>query len=80
VVMAEQCDQYAQMYLSFASVARLNMFITGGALVYSKPESNPEVFNGFIQAKSVHSKLRTANYTEIHDEAVTWMKFGYGYW
>jgi hypothetical protein len=77
VVVAEQGDPYAQLYMSFAYVAQLNVFIAGGALVYSKPEPNPEVFKGFIDAKSVYSKLRIANFTEIHEEVDTWNFIGY---
>jgi hypothetical protein len=77
VVMAEQGDQYAQMYISFAFAAQLNVFIVGGSLLYSKPEANPKVFKDFIDAKSVYTKLRIANFTELHDEVVTWNEIGY---
>lgn len=75
--MAEQGDPYAQLYMSFAYAAQVNVFIAVTALVYSKPESNPEVFKGFLDAKSVYSKLRIANFTEIHEEVDTWNEIGY---
>ena len=77
IVMAEQSDHFAHMFLSMAYAAQLNAFVAGGALVYTKPEANPEVFKGFLDAKSVYSKLRIANLTEIHDEVVTWNEIGY---
>lgn len=77
VVMAEQDDPYAQLFLSFAYAAQLNVFITGGALVYTKPEPNPEVFKGFTDMKSLYKTLRIANFTEIYDEVNTWNEIGY---
>ena len=76
-VMAEQGDPYAQFYLSFAYVAQLNVFVAVGALVYTKPEPNPEVFRGFTDAKSVYKTLKIANFTEIYEEVNALNQIGY---
>ena len=79
IVIAEQGDQYAQMFMNFVYVAKLKLFVSGASLVYSKPQPNPEVFKGFIDAKSGYSTLRIENFTAIHDEVATWCEVGLRY-
>lgn len=77
VVLEEQGDPYAQILLSFAYIAQINMFITVGALVYSQPEPDPEVFKRFKEEKSLYQTLKITNLTEIYDEITALNEIGY---
>lgn len=78
-MIAEQSDPYAQLYTSFAYAAQLNTYIIGGALVYSKPEKDPEVFKEFkaLSSRTVHSTNRITNFTDIYEEVNRWNEIGF---
>jgi hypothetical protein len=78
IIMAEQSDPFAQMWLAFAYSREMGSFFAGGTFVYSKPEVEPPVFNGLQQmSRSIVSSPKIQNFTEVYAHVDTYNIPGY---
>jgi hypothetical protein len=68
IIMAEQKDPYAQLYISMVMYAPLNAYMGSACLVYSRPEINPPVFKEFKALQSVYSSTRLTYPLDIYRE------------
>ena len=69
IVMAEQSDRFAQMWINFAYSRELGSFFVGGTFVYSKAEENPPVFNGLNEmSKPFMSSQKIQKFTGMYSE------------
>ncbi|KAE8445079.1 hypothetical protein EG329_013794 [Mollisiaceae sp. DMI_Dod_QoI] len=77
VVLAEQSDVYAQMYMSFAYAWQVDQFLICAALVYSKPEPWPPVFEDYKAMKSLYSSAKIQKLTTVYEEVSSLNEIGY---
>ncbi|CZR59926.1 related to 6-HYDROXY-D-NICOTINE OXIDASE [Phialocephala subalpina] len=77
VVLAEQNDVYAQMWMSYCYVHQIDQFLFGAALVYSRPEEWPPVFQHYKQMKSLYSTAKIQNFTSVFKEVADMNQIGY---
>ena len=68
IILAEQRDPYAQLYVSMAMYAPLNTYMGTACLVYSWPEINPPIFQELKALKSVYSSTRLTYPLDIYRE------------
>lgn len=77
VVLAEQNDVYAQMWMSYTYVWQIDQFLFGAALVYSRPEEWPPIFEGYKKLKSLYNTAKIQNFTSVFKEVADMNQIGY---
>ena len=64
----EQTDASAHMYTFLSWLPAQKAYLSGAAILYSKPEENPPVFHNFTSLKTLYTTNRLANMSDFVSE------------